>query len=108
MTVTKIEIAPDIIEAMQVGQRVLAMFIDPAAIEQTTTLTAYAQAVEAEAKLRAALRRARMLIKTERLPNGEWFAIDDNTYDGPGSKHGLGDTEQEAIQDLIDQLEDVA
>ena len=33
-----------------------------------------------------------------------WSAIDDNTYDGPGSPMGWGHTEQEAIADLIEQL----
>lgn len=46
----------------------------------------------------------RIAFKTERLPNGEWSAIDDNTYDGPGSLYGLGNTEDEAVDDLIDQM----
>jgi hypothetical protein len=36
----------------------------------------------------------------------DWMAVDDDTYDGPGSPIGLGATEQEAIADLLDQLED--
>jgi hypothetical protein len=35
----------------------------------------------------------------------DWLAIDDNTYDGPGSPIGTGATEQEAIADLLEQLE---
>lgn len=46
---------------------------------------------------------SRIRFRTERLPNGEWRAIDDNTYDGPGSIVGIGDTEDEAVDDLIDQ-----
>jgi hypothetical protein len=36
----------------------------------------------------------------------DWMAVDDDTYDGPGSPIGLGATEAEAIADLLDQLED--
>lgn len=35
----------------------------------------------------------------------DWDAIDDDTYDGPGSPIGHGTTEQEAIRDLLEQLE---
>jgi hypothetical protein len=34
----------------------------------------------------------------------DWDAIDDDTYDGPGSAHGHGATEKEAIVDLLCQL----
>jgi hypothetical protein len=36
----------------------------------------------------------------------EWSAIDDNSYSGPGSPIGTGATEEAAIADLMDQLED--
>jgi hypothetical protein len=35
----------------------------------------------------------------------DWCAVDDDTYDGPGSPIGSGATEQEAIDDLKEQLE---
>jgi len=35
----------------------------------------------------------------------DWQAIDDDTYDGPGCPIGCGATEQEAIRDLMEQLE---
>jgi hypothetical protein len=35
----------------------------------------------------------------------DWSAIDDDTYDGPGSPVGYGSTEQEAIIDLIDKVQ---
>lgn len=41
----------------------------------------------------------------EQLP-GCWVATDRNSYDGPGSPIGSGATEAEAIDDLLDQLED--
>jgi hypothetical protein len=34
----------------------------------------------------------------------DWSAIDDDTYDGPGSPVGTGATEPEAIADLIEQI----
>ena len=34
------------------------------------------------------------------------YAVDDNTYDGPGSTVGWGKTESEAIEDLLEKLED--
>ena len=40
------------------------------------------------------------------IRNRDWFAVDDSTYDGPGCPIGWGATEQEAIEDLLDQLED--
>ncbi len=36
----------------------------------------------------------------------DWEAIDDDTYDGEGCPIGYGRTEQEAIQDLRDQIEE--
>lgn len=33
----------------------------------------------------------------------DWLAIDDDTYDGPGSKIGHGPTEQAAIDDLLEK-----
>jgi hypothetical protein len=35
----------------------------------------------------------------------DWSAWDDSTYDGPGCKVGQGATEREAVQDLLDQLD---
>jgi hypothetical protein len=46
-------------------------------------------------------------IRTEKHigPNGpEWTAVDDSTYDGPGSPMGWGAAEHEAIRDLCEQL----
>jgi len=45
------------------------------------------------------------------IPNRsmDWLAIDDDTYDGAPDSHcpiGYGATEQEAIDDLLEQLED--
>lgn len=37
----------------------------------------------------------------------DWSAVDDNTYDGPGSPIGWGPTEQAAIDDLLEQIQDV-
>lgn len=34
-------------------------------------------------------------------PPNNWTAVDDDTYDGPGSPIGTGQTEQEAIDDLL-------
>lgn len=47
-----------------------------------------------------------MNIKTYQHYSDQWTAIDDSTYDGPGSALGVGRTEQEAIDDLLEQLED--
>jgi len=44
-----------------------------------------------------------MNIRTTLQPNGEYTAIDDDTYDGEGSLMGWGATEAEAIEDLISQ-----
>ena len=38
--------------------------------------------------------------------NSDWSAVDDSTYDGPGSAIGWGATEAEAIADLLEQLEE--
>ena len=35
----------------------------------------------------------------------DWVAYDDDTYDGPGSKIGVGPTEEAAIADLLEQYE---
>jgi hypothetical protein len=35
----------------------------------------------------------------------DWVAVDDDTYDGPGSKIGSGPTEAAAIADLMEQFE---
>lgn len=35
----------------------------------------------------------------------DWLAVDDDTYDGPGCPVGTGATEQEAISDLMEQIE---
>ena len=35
----------------------------------------------------------------------DWCAVDDDTYEGPGCKIGYGATEQEAIDDLMEQME---
>jgi hypothetical protein len=40
------------------------------------------------------------------LRNFDWSAVDDQTYDGPGCPVGYGATEQEAIDDLMLQIED--
>jgi hypothetical protein len=36
----------------------------------------------------------------------DWCAVDDDTYDGPGSPIGHGRNEAEAVADLKDQLHD--
>ena len=41
-------------------------------------------------------------------PDSRWTAVDDDTYDGPGSPIGSGASEAEAIVDLLEQLEDAA
>lgn len=38
----------------------------------------------------------------------DWSAVDDDTYDGEGCPIGHGATEQEAINDLLEQIEDKA
>lgn len=36
----------------------------------------------------------------------DWSAVDDDTYDGPGCPIGSGRTKQEAIDDLLEQIEE--
>ena len=36
----------------------------------------------------------------------DWSAVDDDTYDGPGCPMGFGATEQEAIADLMERLDE--
>jgi hypothetical protein len=54
-----------------------------------------------------------MNIKTENIfppipiRSFDWQAVDYDTYDGPGCPIGHGSTEQEAIVDLLEQLEPV-
>jgi hypothetical protein len=36
----------------------------------------------------------------------EWIAFDDDSYDGPGSPLGSGETEEEAIEWLHEQLDE--
>jgi hypothetical protein len=36
----------------------------------------------------------------------DWSAVDDDTYDGPGCPIGYGATKEEAIGDLMEQLEE--
>ena len=38
----------------------------------------------------------------------DWSAVDDDTYDGPGCPIGTGATEQEAIDDLLRQIEEMS
>ena len=45
------------------------------------------------------------IVTSEQIP-GHWVAVDDDTYDGPGSPIGSGSTEQAAIDDLMEQLEE--
>jgi len=45
-----------------------------------------------------------MNIRTTLQPNGEYSAIDDDTYDGEGSAMGWGATPEAAIEDLKEQL----
>ncbi len=47
-----------------------------------------------------------MKIVTEEAYPGQWWAVDDDTYDGPGSLIGRGNTQQEAIEDLKEQIEE--
>lgn len=35
----------------------------------------------------------------------DWSAIDEDTYNGSGSPIGFGATEQDAVKDLMDQME---
>lgn len=36
----------------------------------------------------------------------DWCAVDDQRYDGEGCPIGFGETEERAIADLLDQIED--
>ena len=49
-------------------------------------------------------------IHTEYLGMGHWTAVDMNSYDGARegihTERGIGETEQEAINDLLEQLEE--
>lgn len=36
----------------------------------------------------------------------DWTAVDDDTYDGRGCPIGYGSTEQEAVADLLAQVEE--
>ena len=52
-----------------------------------------------------------MKIKTSQwalcpIASFEWSAWDDETYDGEGCRIGIGATEQEAIDHLIEQMAD--
>ncbi len=40
------------------------------------------------------------------LRDSDWVAVDDDTYDGPGSPIGAGPTEDAAIADLMEKLND--
>lgn len=69
---------------------------------QVEQIQAHAERIRQAGKRLTALSEADL--RTEKQPNGEWTAIDDNTYDGHGSAVGWGDTEDEAIDDLLEQL----
>lgn len=55
---------------------------------------------------------ARIRVRTEHVyppipvREWDWSAVDDKTYDGPGNPIGWGRTEQAAIDDLINQIQD--
>ncbi len=49
-------------------------------------------------------RADKMKIVAEEAYPGQWWAVDDDTYDGPGSLIGRGNTKQEAIADLKEQI----
>ena len=46
----------------------------------------------------------KLKIRTTLQPNGEYSAIDDDTYDGEDSPVGWGKTEAEAIEELKEAL----
>lgn len=46
-----------------------------------------------------------MKIKTTQHCVHEWTAIDEDTYDGPESRMGTGNSEAEAVADLLEQME---
>jgi hypothetical protein len=46
-------------------------------------------------------------IRATRIYAGEWIAVDDDTYDGAEdspNQCGVGSTEQEAIDDLMEKM----
>ena len=51
-----------------------------------------------------------MKILTEKTPHYyyRWYAVDDDTYDGPSSPMGFGRTREEAEADLLAEIEDRA
>jgi len=51
-----------------------------------------------------------MKILTEKTPHYyyRWCAVDDDTYDGPGSPMGFGRTKEEAEADLLAEIEERA
>jgi len=53
-----LELFPALLEALKEAQSVLAMMVEPGAIQQTTVISAYAAAVAAEAKARTVLSQA--------------------------------------------------
>lgn len=51
-----------------------------------------------------------MNIRATRIYHGEWIAVDDDTYDGAEdspNQCGVGSTEQEAVDDLMEKLNHV-
>jgi hypothetical protein len=47
-----------------------------------------------------------MNIQATQHYTNDWTAIDDDTYDGPGSAFGHGSTREEAISDLLEAMEE--
>lgn len=47
-----------------------------------------------------------MAVVTSQDYFNQWIAVDDDSYDGPGSPYGYGATEQEAIDNLKEKLEE--
>lgn len=47
-----------------------------------------------------------MKIVADEVYPAQWVAVDDDTYDGPGSIIGRGNTRQEAINDWKEQVEE--
>lgn len=45
-------------------------------------------------------------VRTSNCILSDWSAVDDSTYDGEGCEIGRGATEQEAIADLLEQIEE--
>ena len=48
--------------------------------------------------------RATRLVRANKQYGLYWVAVDDQTYDGPGSVIGFGKSENEAIDDLREQF----